>query len=146
MVLRSVLIPSQQNKLYFNLKFLIVYMKIILIICGWFFVGLGFIGAFVPLMPTTVFLLIAAACFARSSDKFYHWLLNNKLLGKYIKNYREGNGMPIKAKIFSISLMFFTMFSTAVFAVQILWVRILLAGIFIAVSSYILSIKTLEKE
>lgn len=121
-------------------------MKIILIICGWFFVGLGFIGAFVPLMPTTVFLLIAAACFAKSSDKFYNWLLNNKLLGKYIKNYREGNGMPIKAKIFSISLMFVTMFSTGVFAIQVLWVRILLAGIFIAVSSYILSVRTLEKE
>lgn len=77
----------------------------ILIILGVFFVGVGFIGIFLPILPTTPFLLLAVWCFAKSSIRFYKWLLNNKLFGNYIKNYWERNGIPLKVKKLSISFL-----------------------------------------
>ena len=118
--------------------------RLLLIIAGWFFVALGIIGIFLPVMPTTVFLLIAAACFARSSEKFYYWLLNNKYLGKLIKDYREHRGMPVRAKVIAILMLNIAIGYSALFAVKILWVQILLFAIAIGVTAYILSIKTIR--
>ena len=56
---------------------------------------LGSIGIVLPVLPTTPFLLLSAACFAKSSKRFYNWLMNNRILGTFIKNYKEGLGMPI---------------------------------------------------
>ena len=67
----------------------------ILIISGSFFFELGIIGIVIPLLPTTPFLLLAAACYSRSSKKFYNWLLNNKWFGPYITNYLDGKGIPL---------------------------------------------------
>jgi uncharacterized membrane protein YbaN (DUF454 family) len=118
--------------------------RLLLIIAGWFFVALGIIGIFLPVMPTTVFLLIAAACFARSSEKFYYWLLNNKYLGKLIKDYREHRGMPLRAKVIAILMLNIAIGYSALFAVKILWVQILLFAIAIGVTLYIISIKTIR--
>jgi uncharacterized membrane protein YbaN (DUF454 family) len=117
----------------------------ILIIAGTFFVGLGVLGIFLPLLPTTPFLLLAVACYARSSKKFYNWLLNNKWLGNYIKNYLEGKGVPIKVKVLSISLLWITIIFSAVFIVSILFIRIILILIAICVTIHILSIRTLKQ-
>ena len=80
----------------------------ILIISGSIFLGIGIIGIVVPLLPTTPFLLLAAACYARSSEKIYNWLLNNKRFGPYIRNYIEGKGIPLKIKLYAISIIWFT--------------------------------------
>ena len=80
-------------------KFL--FIRILWITLGSIFVAIGTIGIFVPGLPTTVFMLLAAACYVRSSERLYNWLIRNKTFGKYIKDYREGKGMPIKAKIFA---------------------------------------------
>ena len=66
---------------------------------------MGVIGIFVPGWPTTIFLIIASYFYIRSSEKLYNWLINNKILGIYLKNYYSGKGMPLKAKIFSILMM-----------------------------------------
>jgi len=79
-----------------------------LIIVGSFFAGLGILGIFLPLLPTTPFLLLAAACYIRSSEKLYNWLMNNKWIGRYIKNYLEGKGIPLKSKVLSISALWIT--------------------------------------
>ena len=120
-------------------------IRIILIILGTFFVGLGTLGIFVPILPTTPFLLLAAACYAKSSNRFYNWLLNNKWFGNYIKNYLEGKGIPSKVKILTISLLWITIIISAVFVVSILFVRIILILIAIGVTIHILSIRTLKK-
>lgn len=114
----------------------------VLIIAGSFFVGLGILGIFLPLLPTTPFLLLAAACYVRASERFYNWLLNNKWLGNYIKNYREGKGIPLKGKVLSISLLWITIGYSVVFVVHIFLVRIILILIAIGVTIHILYIRT----
>jgi uncharacterized membrane protein YbaN (DUF454 family) len=119
-------------------------VKNVLIALGTFFTGLGIIGIFIPILPTTPFLLLAAACFARGSERFYNWLLNNRLFGNYIKNYREGKGIPITVKIVTISLLWLTILFSVLFVVQILIVRIILIGIAVAVTAHILLVRTLR--
>ena len=80
-------------------------IRLLWVLLGSISVGMGVIGIFVPGWPTTIFLIIASYFYIRSSDKLYNWLLNNKILGTYLKNYYSGKGMPVKAKIFSISMM-----------------------------------------
>ena len=82
----------------FLLKWLWVFL-------GCLFVGLGAIGAVIPGMPTTVFLVLAAACFIRSSQKLYDWLIANKTFGPYLKDYREGKGIPFRAKIVALTMI-----------------------------------------
>lgn len=122
------------------------FLRVILIICGWIFVGLGIIGIFLPVMPTTIFLILAAACFARSSEKFYYQLLNNKYLGRYIKDYMEQRGMPLRAKIVAIIMINVVIGYSAFFAVKILWVQILLVIIAVSLTVYLISIKTIKNE
>ncbi len=122
------------------------WIKPLLIIAGTLFVGLGVVGIFLPVLPTTPFLLLAAACYARSSKGFYHWLLNNRWFGLYIKNYRQKKGMPLKIKLLTVVLLWLTILISVLFAVQSLAVRIILIIIAIGVSWHILSIKTLKEQ
>lgn len=118
-----------------------VFLKWILIIAGSLLVGLSVLGIFLPLLPTTPLLLLAAVCYAKSSRRIYNWLLNNKWFGKYIKNYREGKGIPLKIKVFSISFLWLTILFSAFYIVNNLFVRILLIIIAIGVTIHISSIR-----
>ena len=117
-------------------------LKLILITAGTIFVGLGIVGIFLPILPTTPFLLLAAACYARSSKRFYDWLLDNKWFGAYIKNYREGRGVPLKVKVFTVSLLWITILFSVFFVVSDFWIKIILIVISIGVTIHILTIKT----
>ncbi|KYK23840.1 hypothetical protein AYK24_00870 [Thermoplasmatales archaeon SG8-52-4] len=120
--------------------------RYMLIIAGTLFLGFGIIGIFLPILPTTPFLLLAAACYARSSQRFYNWLMNNKLFGNYIKNYHEGRGVPLKFKIFTISLLWITILASIFFVIKNFWVEIMLIIIAIGVTIHILTIKTYQHE
>jgi uncharacterized membrane protein YbaN (DUF454 family) len=89
------------NNLNKNEQFLRKPIKVLLITIGTFFIGVGIVGIFIPILPTTPFLLISAALYARSSKRFYNWLVYNKVFGRYIKDYREGKEIPLKVKILS---------------------------------------------
>ena len=86
----------------------------------WFFLGfvimiIGLIGIIIPGLPTTPLMILAAACFAKSSQKFYDWIINNKLFGHHVKNYREGKGIPKKSKPIILStLWIFILFAVFV--------------------------------
>ncbi len=80
-------------------------MRYLLLAIGWLSVALGVAGIFLPVLPTTPFLLLAAACFARSSPRFHQWLVTHPRLGPWIKGYLSGVGMPVKAKVYAIGLM-----------------------------------------
>lgn len=121
-------------------------IKIILIILGTIFVGIGTLGIFLPLLPTTPFLLLAAACYAKSSQKFYHWLLSNRWFGEYIRNWREGKGIPLKTKILSIALLVLTITYSIVYVVPVLIGKLIMALIAGGVSWHIISLPTLKVE
>jgi uncharacterized protein len=121
------------------------FVRALLIAAGSISVGLGVLGIVLPILPTTPFLLLAAWCYARSSDRFHHWLMNHRLWGKYLRDYTSGLGIPAKVKMSALSLLWLAILSSAVFATDKLWLRILLVLIAIAVSAHILMIKTRHK-
>ena len=106
---------------------------------------LGILGILLPLLPTTPFLLLAAACYFRSSERFYNWLMNNKWLGNYIKNYREKKSIPLKVKVLTLSILWLTIGYSVFFVVNILLLRVILILIAIGVTIHVLSIRTLEQ-
>ena len=114
----------------------------LLLISGTILLGVGIIGMFLPVLPTTVFFILAAWCYARSSEKFYNWLHSNKIFGKYLSNYRNGEGMEIKSKVITISILWIGILYSAVFATEILYIKILLILIAAGVTWHLISIKT----
>jgi len=82
--------------------------RYLLIATGTICLAIGIIGIFTPILPTTPFLLLAAACYANSSVRFHRWLMNNRVFGSYIRNYTEGRGLPLKVKLFTIALLWAT--------------------------------------
>ena len=115
-------------------------LRILLISCGTLCVALGVIGIFLPLMPTTVFLLLAAACYARSSDRFYQKLVNHRFLGIYIRNSREGRGMRRREKTFTLVLLWLSIGATIVWTAHSLWLRLLLLAIATGVTVHVAKI------
>lgn len=120
--------------------------KGILIFAGTVCVALGVLGMFLPLLPTTVFLLLAAYCYSRSSERFHNWLLNNRWCGRYIRNYRAGHGMSVRQKISTIAMLW----ASIGFSIWLLggtfWLSLLLIVIALAVTVHISLIKTFRPE
>ncbi len=120
--------------------------KAALIFFGTVCVGLGVLGIFLPLMPTTVFLLLAAYCYSRSSDRFHQWLLNNRWLGKYLKNYKSGQGISLRQKVTTIAILWLSIGFSIWFVAGSFWPTLLLATIAIGVTIHLLWIKTYRPE
>ena len=133
--------PSEKN----NPRSMRKWIRIILIAAGTLFVGLGILGIFMPVLPTTPFLLLAATCYARSSQRFYDGLLTNKWFGNYIRNYLQGKGISLKIKILAIALLWLTIICSVTFAVHDFLVRLILILIAIGVTIHILSVRTLKE-
>ena len=121
-------------------------MRWVLLISGFVLVGIGVLGMFLPLLPTTVFFLLAAWCFARSSERFHFWLHNNRLFGKYLSNYNKRGGMTLGSKIFSIAFLLAGISVSVLFLTENLYIRILLAAIAVGVTWHLLAIKTIGSE
>lgn len=108
-------------------------------------VGLGLLGMFLPLLPTTPFLLLAAALFFRSSPRLYAWLLGHRTLGPYIRNFREHRAIPLHTKVVSVSLVWITLLYCAFGMGLPVWASVLFLLLATAISWHILSYKTLKK-
>ena len=141
----KVIMSNSNKKINKRKNFSTRLLKFLLIVFGSFFLIIGIIGIFVPVLPTTPFLVLAAACYAKSSERFYNWLINNKWFGSYIKNYREKKGISIKHKIYTVSLLWVTILISAFFLINVLWIRIILILIAVIVTIHILTIKTYKQ-
>lgn len=119
--------------------------RILLIIAGSISLALGIIGILVPILPTTPFLLISAACYVRSSERLYVWLIHHKWFGSIIRNYREHKAIPLGTKIFAISMLWVTILYSSLMVVNQMWLKVVLILIALAVSAHILHFKTLKK-
>ncbi|MBQ5731368.1 MAG: YbaN family protein [Bacteroidaceae bacterium] len=121
-------------------------MRILLIILGSVALVLGVVGIFLPLLPTTPFLLLAAALYFRSSPQLYDWLLSHPHLGHYIKNFREHKAIPLRVKIVSVSLVWITLLYCAFYVARVWWLRLFFILLACGISAHILHYKTLRKE
>jgi uncharacterized membrane protein YbaN (DUF454 family) len=118
--------------------------KILFLILGFLSLAIGIIGIFIPLLPTTPLLLLAAASFMRSSEKLYDWLLNHRWFGDTIRNFREYRAIRLRTKIFAVGLLWFTILTSVILVVSQLWIRIFLLTIAVIVSVHILHFDTLK--
>ena len=105
---------------------------------------LGIVGIFLPLLPTTPFLLLASACYMRGSDRMYQWLMNQRHLGPYLQNFQAGRGIPLRAKITALAIMW-TSLTVSIWFVPLVWVRFLLLLPGIGVTIYLLRMPTPDR-
>ena len=121
-------------------------VRTFLVILGGLSLVLGLLGIFVPLLPTTPFLLLVAALWVRSSPRLYAWLLSHRRLGPYIRNFRENRAIPLRAKVFSVTLLWATLLYCIVAVVDAWWwAQLVLLCVAVGVTWHILSFATLRK-
>ena len=113
---------------------------------GTVFLVLGGVGIVLPILPTTPFLLLSLACYYQSSQRMHHWMLNNRWFGSYLRNYTEGKGISLKAKLFTISLLWILIGYSICFVVNIVVVQIVLFVIAVGVSIHVIKLPTFVKK
>lgn len=118
------------------------WWRIILKVLGLLAVALGVVGIVLPGLPTTPFLLLALWLFSRSSLRLQHWLLANRLFGRYLEDYRQGRGIPRRVKVYILVVMWVGMALCAVYVLPSWWLRVLLFGVAVGVTWHVGRIKT----
>jgi uncharacterized protein len=118
--------------------------KLLLIVAGILAVTLGTIGVFLPLLPTTPFLLIASYCFVRSSERLHNWLMNHHLFGKYLQNYIKYRAITKLTKIISISALWITITISFVL-IENIYARIVLVVVSICVTIHLAKLKVMGR-
>lgn len=121
-------------------------LRWLLIGSGWLAIAGGVVGIFLPLLPTVPLLLLAAACFARSSERFHVWLLEHHHLGPLIRDYLNGDGIPLKAKKMALGMIWVSLPVSAFLLVQLAWLRVLLIAIAAGISFYLIRLPTLPED
>lgn len=121
-------------------------LRVALMIIGCCCTVLAVIGIFVPLLPTVPLLLLAAACFARSSEQFHGWLLEHPRLGPMICGYLDGQGIPLRAKINAILLIWISIPISVLFFIPLFWVKVFLIAIGLCVTVYLLRLPLCESK
>lgn len=121
-------------------------VKTLLALLGGLSLALGIIGIFVPLLPTTPFLLLTAALWIRSSPRLYAWLLSHRRLGPYIRQFRENRAIPLRAKVVSLTLLWATLLYCILAVVDDWWwAQLGLFAVAVGVTWHILSFATLRR-
>jgi hypothetical protein len=117
-------------------------LRAVLIAAGTLFLALAAVGVVVPGLPTTPFVLLAAACYLRSSRRLYSWLLAHRVFGRLIKDFQERRAIPRSAKIISVAAMAVMVGVSVLFLVQALWLRLLLIALGAAGCAVVLRFRT----
>ncbi|TFG47027.1 MAG: DUF454 domain-containing protein [Candidatus Brocadiia bacterium] len=117
-----------------------------LLVSGFLATALGVLGIFLPVLPTVPFLLLALACFARSSERFHNWLLDHAHFGPIIRPYINGQGMTRASKVKAIALVWASISLSVFYLVELDWVRWLLILISCGVTLYLLKLPSIEVE
>ncbi|MBR4978141.1 MAG: DUF454 family protein [Bacteroidales bacterium] len=119
-------------------------MNIILTILGLLSLGLGILGAFLPVLPTTPLLLLSAALFLKSNRKLYDWLMNHPKMGPYISNFLKHKAIPLRVKVVSVTTLWLTLLYCAICVADHWALRLFFIALAIGVTIHILSYKTLR--
>ena len=133
--------PAMDNKHVTN-----TFLRWLLIACGWIAVAGGVVGIFLPLVPTVPLLLLAAACFARSSERFHRWLVEHNRLGPLVRGYLSGAGIPVRAKRVAIGMIWVSFPLSIFLFAQQFWLKALLAAIAVGITLYLHFLPTAPDE
>lgn len=120
-------------------------MKYLIAVFGIISLGLGILGIFLPVLPTTPFLLLASFLFLKSSPSLYRWLMEHPRLGPYIKNFMVHKSLPLHVKVVSVSMVWITLLYCAFFVAGHWAISALFILLATAITVHILSYKTLKK-
>ena len=112
-------------------------VRYLYMVVGTFFLVLGLIGIIIPVLPTTPFLLVTAACYSRGSARFYHWLMNHRYMGPYLKAWRYERRIPRHAKIAAFVMIAISISFAVIYVIPLTPVKILVAAVGITVAIYI---------
>jgi len=118
--------------------------RMLFVLVGTLFLAIGFVGIIIPVLPTTPLLLLAAACYLRGSERLHRWMIENRIFGEFIRNYREGRGIKPRQKAVTLVFLWMTISFSALYLIERLPVRILLFLIATAVSVHILALPSLR--
>jgi hypothetical protein len=121
------------------------FKKGLFIVAGTVSLGLGFVGILLPVLPTTPFLLLSAACYYKGSERLHRWMLDNRLFGDYLRNYKEGKGIQPRTKIFTLILLWSVISFYALFMLNNVIIQIILFAIAIGVSIHIIALPNLRR-
>lgn len=113
-------------------------IRIMWVVFGFLMVGIGVLGLILPVLPGTIFFVLAAFAFAKSSEKFYFMLVHNKYVGPHLQNYLENKFIPVRTKIIIISTLWISITASAVYFVDVLWQKVILFSVAVGVSIYII--------
>ncbi len=119
--------------------------KGLFVTAGSIFLALGCIGIVLPIVPTTPFLLLSAACYYKGSERMHRWMLSNRWFGNYIKNYKEGRGLSLKAKGFTLALLWLVISYSALFVVNVMIIQVVLFAIAVGVSLHVVTLPTFKQ-
>lgn len=117
-------------------------MRAALLAFGWVFLGLGTLGMFVPVLPTAPFVLLAAACFLRSSDRLHAWLVGHPRFGAHVADYLAGRGLRLRAKVLAVTTLWASVVLSAALFVPHVLADAALVAIAVAVTAYLLRLPT----
>lgn len=118
------------------------FLRILLLVCGFLFTFLAILGAILPLIPTTPFLIVAAACFYRSSERFYNLLMYNRYFGHYLRDYTLGKGIPLRVKIVALLFLWVSALVSVFIFIPYLWLKVLVITITAGVTAHLYMIRT----
>jgi uncharacterized membrane protein YbaN (DUF454 family) len=118
--------------------------KAVLVAAGSICLALAFLGVFLPLLPTTPFLLLASACYVRSSERLHRWLMGNRVLGSYITNFRERRGVTLRGKVTTVVFLWLPLLYS-VYRLDLFWLELALLLMGVTWSVLILRMKTLRE-
>ncbi len=119
-------------------------MRVLFLGLGSLLVAIGVLGVFLPLLPSTIFFLLAAACYARSSERAHNWLMTNRFFGRYLRNYSEHRGATLSTKIGTIAMLWAGLALSAYLITPPLWVYAILAAVGVGVTAHLLRLRTLR--
>ncbi len=119
--------------------------KLLLIILGTLSLIVGIIGAFVPVLPTTPFILLSAICYVRSSPRMYAWVMRSRFAGAHVENVLAGRGIPLSVKVIAVAISFFMIGYVCVFRTESFFVRFILGVLFAVQVFFMVKIPTLQK-
>lgn len=117
--------------------------RIALVVIGTLALALGVIGIVVPVLPTTPFLLLAAACYARSSERLHRWLMSNRYLGEPIRDYRDRRAVKLHVKVYALVVLWAGI-ALSIVASGGFWLTLALVAVAIAVTAHILRLRTIK--